>query len=110
MTQSRNSRYWKLGLVNALAIAGLIAASRDYAKAQIIPDNTLGTESSVVTPNVLTNNTPSDQIDGGAIRGSNLFHSFQQFNIDAGRGAYFTSPSGIKNILSRVTGETAPIF
>jgi large exoprotein involved in heme utilization and adhesion len=60
--------------------------------------------SSVVTPNVVSNGLPSDRIDGGAIRSSNLFHSFVQFNVDAGRAAYFTNPAGIKNILSRVTG------
>jgi filamentous hemagglutinin family protein len=73
------------------------------ASAQIIPDNSLGTENSVVTSDVI-NNVPSDRIDGGARRGSNLFHSFQQFNIGEGRGAYFSNPNGIANILTRVTG------
>lgn len=72
--------------------------------AQITPDTTLGTESSVVTPNVTIGGQKSDRIDGGAIRGTNLFHSFKDFNIDAGRGAYFTNPDGVSNILTRVTG------
>jgi filamentous hemagglutinin family protein len=72
--------------------------------AQIVPDNTLGAESSVVAPNPNIRGIPSDQIDGGATRGANLFHSFSQFNVDAGRGAYFTNPAGILNILTRVTG------
>jgi filamentous hemagglutinin family protein len=72
--------------------------------AQIVPDNTLGAEGSVVTPNVNIQGIPSDQIDGGATRGANLFHSFSQFNVGEGRGAYFTNPAGILNILSRVTG------
>jgi filamentous hemagglutinin family protein len=71
------------------------------AFAQIIPDNTLGAESSVVNPI----NNQSDRIDGGALRGSNLFHSFKEFNIGEGRGAYFTNPAAIKNIFSRVTGS-----
>jgi filamentous hemagglutinin family protein len=76
------------------------------AKAQTItPDNSLGAESSVVTPNVQIKDIPSDRIDGGAIRGGNLFHSFQEFNINAGRGAYFSNPAGIANILTRVTGS-----
>jgi filamentous hemagglutinin family protein len=70
------------------------------AIAQIIPDNTLGTESSVLTPIDALNN----RIDGGAIRGSNLFHSFQDFNIDNGQSAFFNNPTGIENILTRVTG------
>jgi filamentous hemagglutinin family protein len=71
--------------------------------AQIVPDRTLGSESSVVTPDVIKG-IDSDRIDGGAIRGSNLFQSFQEFNVGEGRGAYFSNPSGIANIFSRVTG------
>jgi filamentous hemagglutinin family protein len=74
--------------------------------AQIVPDNTLGAEGSVVTPNVFIQGIQSDRIDGGATRGANLFHSFSQFNIGEGRGAYFTNPAGIENILSRVTGAS----
>ncbi|WP_231510220.1 two-partner secretion domain-containing protein [Fischerella sp. PCC 9605] len=73
------------------------------ATAQITPDNSLGSESSVVSPDVI-NGIPSDRLDGGAIRGSNLFHSFQEFNISEGRGAYFSNPNSIANILTRVTG------
>jgi filamentous hemagglutinin family protein len=68
-----------------------------------IADDTLGAESSVVTPT----SPQADRIDGGAIRGANLFHSFSQFNIGEGREAYFANPSGIENILSRVTGGDA---
>ncbi len=73
-------------------------------RAQIVPDGTLGAESSVVTPDVEINGIPSDRIDGGATRGANLFHSFQDFNVGEGRGAYFSNPAAIENILSRVTG------
>ncbi len=73
--------------------------------AQIIPDNSLSSESSIVVPNVEINGINSDRIDGGAVRGSNLFHSFQEFNIDNGRGAYFSNPENISNILTRVTGS-----
>ncbi|HEY9674922.1 MAG TPA: filamentous hemagglutinin N-terminal domain-containing protein [Waterburya sp.] len=90
-----------------LPVAGSIAlclfSLLTPADAQIIPDGTLGAERSVVTPN-LNNPIPSDQIDGGAIRGTNLFHSFREFNVGEGRGAYFTNPTGIANIFSRVTG------
>jgi len=68
--------------------------------AQLTPDNTLGAENSVVRPVAPTR----DRIDGGAVRGSNLFHSFQEFNVDAGRSVYFANPTGIENILTRVTG------
>src|SRR4028118_95218 len=71
--------------------------------AQIIPDNSLGAESSRTVPDTI-NNLPSDRITGGAIRGVNLFHSLREFNIREGRGAYFENPSGITNIFTRVTG------
>lgn len=75
------------------------------ATAQIAPDATLGTERSVVTPNQSLRPFPVDVISGGATRGANLFHSFTLFNINAGRGAYFANPTGIQNILTRVTGN-----
>ncbi|NEO74281.1 MAG: hypothetical protein F6K52_33685, partial [Moorea sp. SIO3H5] len=57
----------------------LLAATT--ALAQITPDNTLGNESSVVTPNVDVKGALADLIEGGAIRESNLFHSFSDFNV-----------------------------
>ncbi|WP_375510415.1 filamentous hemagglutinin N-terminal domain-containing protein [uncultured Nostoc sp.] len=68
--------------------------------AQIIPDNTLGNEKSTITPQNIR-----ELIGGGAIRGSNLFHSFQEFNINEGEQVYFVNPAGISNILTRVTGN-----
>jgi filamentous hemagglutinin family protein len=74
------------------------------AIAQVIPDQTLGNESSIVTPNVEVNGNIADTIDGGAIRGSNLFHSFSEFSIGKGESLYFSSPVNIEHIFSRVTG------
>jgi filamentous hemagglutinin family protein len=105
ITNSLFSQYWHLRLASLLAIVGVIAYCADRACAQITTDNTLGTQSSVVTPNIDINGTLSDRIDGGAIRGGNLFHSFGEFNVGEGRGVYFTNPVGIKNILSRVSGN-----
>ena len=99
------------------------------ATAQLIPDNTLGAESSLITPtNNLSqlaappppvarssglppqrSNIPADLqkflIEGGAIRDSNLFHSFLEFNINNGEQINFANPEGIANILTRVTGN-----
>ncbi|MBD2778018.1 beta strand repeat-containing protein [Iningainema tapete] len=86
-------------------VGGAIAFSVNCALAQsnIVPDNTLGAENSTVTPNF--NGEPIEVINGGTQRGQNLFHSFREFNVSAGRGAYFFSPSAnIQNILARVTG------
>ena len=86
----------------AVTVVGIGIASP--AQAQIIPDNTLGIESSTVE-SVMLNGMPSEKIQGGAIRDSLLFHSFQEFNIDEGYGAYFFNPDDISTIFSRVTGS-----
>ncbi|NES67358.1 MAG: filamentous hemagglutinin N-terminal domain-containing protein [Okeania sp. SIO2D1] len=75
------------------------------AFAQLRPDSTLGEESSVVTPNININGIESDRVEGGAQRGANLFHSFEEFNIQQGRGVYFSNPDGVTNIFGRVTGN-----
>ena len=72
--------------------------------AQIIPDASLGTETSIVTPNVEIKGSPAERIDGGATRGINLFHSFSEFNVGESQRVYFNNPAGIENILTRVTG------
>jgi filamentous hemagglutinin family protein len=76
------------------------AVSIHPAFAQLTPDDSLGKERSQVIPF----NQNNDIIDGGAARGTNLFHSFQDFNVGVGRGVYFANPEGITNIFSRVTG------
>ena len=83
---------------NALFMGLLINTSK-IVIAQITPDNTLGAESSTINHGAL-----KDIINGGATRGTNLFHSFQEFNVDAGKSVYFVNPTGIENILTRVTG------
>ncbi len=55
------------------------------------------------TPTTPGRCTGSCTIEGGLQRGSNLFHSFSQFNVDSGATVRFRDP-GVTNILSRVTG------
>ena len=88
--------------ISSFVVCSLVAASS--ARGQVTPDNTLGTESSVVTPDVINGIRSAVRIDGGATRGANLFHSFQEFNVGEGLGVYFSNPTGIENILTRVTG------
>jgi filamentous hemagglutinin family protein len=76
----------------------------DRAFAQLTPDTTLGSESSVVTPGIIINSQSTDRIDGGTSRGTNLFHSFLDFNLTNGQRVYFASPTGIETIITRVTG------
>ncbi|WP_287358787.1 filamentous hemagglutinin N-terminal domain-containing protein [Moorena sp. SIO3B2] len=92
------------GLLQAspFVLCSLLAATT--ALGQITPDNTLGNERSVVTPNVTIKGALADLIEGGAIRDSNLFHSFSDFNVGEMGRVYFANPAGIENILSRVTG------
>lgn len=112
MTQSWVNVGWQLRTASYWAVIGAITLTEccisayggNYALAQIIPDQTLGTESSLITPNVNVNGSPAELIEGGASRGANLFHSFQEFNVDRGERVYFANPTGIDNILSRVTG------
>jgi filamentous hemagglutinin family protein len=86
------------------AIASFVSIiSTNTAQAQIIEDNSLGAESSVVNPDV-SQGVSYDRIDGGAKRGANLFHSFKEFNVKDGQLLYFNNPAGITNIFSRVTG------
>ena len=87
-----------------LAISGNCVLA-DNALADIVPDQTLGNEASVVTPNTTVRGEIADQIEGGATRGANLFHSFREFNVGELQRVYFANPSGIENILTRVTGN-----
>lgn len=108
MTKHWSNHSWNLKLAITLAIANVIVLSGGFTLAQdVLPvtDDSLGSESSVVTPDI--NNVHSAKIDGGATRGTNLFHSFQEFNISTNRGVYFTNPAVIDNILVRVTGSNS---
>ncbi|WP_322744330.1 S-layer family protein [Coleofasciculus sp. LEGE 07092] len=68
--------------------------------AQLVPDTTLGTENSIVIPQGVR-----DFIEEGARYGSNLFHSFAEFNVKEGQSVYFNNPNGVDNIFTRVTGD-----
>ncbi|WAN69385.1 S-layer family protein [Moorena producens JHB] len=92
------------GLVQASSVLLCSLVGATTALAQITPDNTLGKVSSVVTPNVDVKGALADLIEGGAIRESNLFHSFEDFNVAEFGRVYFANPAGVANILSRVTG------
>ena len=89
-----------VSMVSSLCAVGSITLR---ASAQdIIPDVTLGIEGSLVQP--LSENL--NAIQGGALRGTNLFHSFEQFGISPDNIALFlVDSSSIENIFSRVTGD-----
>lgn len=65
--------------------------------AQVIPDNTLPGKTNVsISGNEFI-------INGGTLRGSNLFHSFSKLNVANGSNAKFNNATAIQNIISRVT-------
>ena len=109
---SKDNKKIPLGLIGFLTIIINITNSPNLdlfsitsgskTLAQVTPDNTLGTENSVVNPNVESQKL---LIEGGATRERNLFHSFENFNVDERQNVYFANPAGIDLILSRVTGE-----
>ena len=93
-----------VGLVVVALPTPIWAKTAAVLIAQIEPDPSLGTDASVVTPEVLLRGDLADEIRGGALRGENLFHSFAEFNVLPDQRVYFANPIGIENILSRVTG------
>jgi filamentous hemagglutinin family protein len=94
-------------IVSSLFLSNFFIFKNTSVNAQITPDTTLGNESSQINSNVLIKGFNADQVNGGATRGSNLFHSFSEFNIKDGQRVYFANPSGVFNILTRVTGKDA---
>jgi filamentous hemagglutinin family protein len=81
-----------------ILICTLSFLSATATLAQVNPDNTLDTQ-------VETNGNVSE-ITGGQMRGSNLFHSFQDFSVKTGTEAFFNNANNISNIFSRVTGNS----
>lgn len=88
-----------LAIIFVSATLPIITSGSSKAFAQISPDTTLGSESSTVTTN-----PDGFRLGGGAARGTGLFHSFLEFNIEQGQQAYFTNPAGVTDILTRITG------
>src|SRR5712691_10844015 len=96
-----------LSLRRLLCFSGLLLSSvPTISQAQITLDGSLGPRGALTGPNYVI---PAAV---GQIRGPNLFHSFDQFNLRLlqGESATFTGPNTITNILSRVTGGSPSII
>ncbi|MGD1699469.1 hypothetical protein ACP6PM_06115, partial [Dapis sp. BLCC M229] len=95
-----NSLLNSINTTSNILVILIILLHQKSVNSQIVPDRTLDSESSVVN----SIDKLKEKIEGGAIRGSNLFHSFQEFNVGKGQSVYFINPAGIENILTRITG------
>jgi filamentous hemagglutinin family protein len=82
-----------IGLMTFLSLQGVFS---EEIFAQVIPDSSLGANSSRLN---------GDVIEGGANRGNNLFHSFTEFSIGEGQSFKFANPVDVTRIFSRVTGN-----
>ncbi|MCC0178031.1 filamentous hemagglutinin N-terminal domain-containing protein [Waterburya agarophytonicola K14] len=80
----------------SLCTVGCLYASSSITHAQVTPDGTVNTQ--------INQDGNSAVITGGETRGSNLFHSFQDFSVGTGNEAFFNNANDISNIFSRVTG------
>ncbi|PSB56419.1 filamentous hemagglutinin N-terminal domain-containing protein [Chamaesiphon polymorphus] len=82
------------------AVSISLTLGTSIAQAQINPDRTLGADRSNINNNL---------IQGGAQRGTNLFHSFTDFSISNGQRVDFVNPIGVNNIITRVTDTPSNI-
>ncbi len=74
--------------------------SPGITRAEITTDGTVGAAMDLEGPDYQITQ------DLGTINGSNLFHSFNIFNLNSGESATFSGSETINNIFSRVTGGT----
>ncbi|MFZ4624566.1 MAG: filamentous hemagglutinin N-terminal domain-containing protein, partial [Rhodoferax sp.] len=105
-TLGSNMVYRQSRLICALGKAGLGMAAavvlHGAGLAQIRTDSSLGQSAQTLAGPAYV--IPQSL---GRLAGSNLFHSFQSFNINTGESANFTTTTaGLGNVISRVTGGT----
>jgi filamentous hemagglutinin family protein len=93
-TMNLMQKYWLCG-----GIISCYFIFPNLVKSQVVPDKTTSTK-------VVGDCLARCDITGGIQAESNLFHSFQEFNIGKGESIYFADP-GIANIFTRVTGNNS---
>jgi filamentous hemagglutinin family protein len=73
-------------------------------QAEVVFDGTLGPKGALPGPHFLIDSNFGQHV------GSNLFHSFESFNLNAMESAIFTGPSSINHVISRVTGGQSSLI
>ncbi|NEQ49234.1 MAG: filamentous hemagglutinin N-terminal domain-containing protein [Leptolyngbya sp. SIO3F4] len=97
---------WFIRLLSFAYVTASVFFPKAQAQSLIVPDDTLGAERSQFLPLGPTN----EIITGGAVRGQNLFHSFEEFNVDVGKFTFFQQSPTIQSIFSRVTGDNPSVI
>ncbi len=90
-----------LTLFKYKSVIPLLCLPVTLLQSQIQTDGSMGSAQSLQGPDYRI-----DEVLGRR-SGSNLFHSFSDFNIHTGESATFTGASDIANVISRVTGGNA---
>src|SRR3954469_18492520 len=90
----------RAGRLGTLAVAGVLVWPM-LGAAEVATDGTVGRKARLGGRNVTVG------ADLGQVRGKNLFHSFQRFDVPSKGSVTFTGPKGLDNVISRVTGGEA---
>ena len=76
----------------------MVLLTQSTLYAEVILDGTLGSKNTLTGPNYLLDAKLGQQV------GTNLFHSFSEFNLTADESITFAGSENINNIINRVTG------
>jgi filamentous hemagglutinin family protein len=88
---------------SATACAFILYCGFNDARADVVTDGSLGSAAALSGPDyAITENL-------GQRSGTNLFHSFSEFNLETSERATFSGSSAITNVIARVTGGVSTI-
>jgi large exoprotein involved in heme utilization and adhesion len=87
-----------MSLKKSLSLSLLLCHFTPSSWAEITLDGSLGRSGALIGKNYAITADLGKQV------GSNLFHSFRDFNLSQDESATFSGPNSINNIINRVTG------
>lgn len=100
----------------AIPIASVVAAPNTTVAPQFSPSAPYRQVAQAITPaedgtgTVVTQTDNTFDITGGTLAGDNLFHSFEQFGLNADQIANILTSPDIENVLGRITGGDASVI